>query len=886
MNKNITSKSGLAKKVKVLEKENAKLKFSEIQIIDKVDNPVVSTDIKGYITNWNKGAEQLLKYSKKEALGKHISFIYPDRQEKLFMENLIRPLIEKGTLKTKVLTKRKSGENLYTNILLLLIKSVGNNEIRIIGSSADAKEYRLEDIFKKSKEELIIILNSIKDGVIVTDYKGKIIRMNPVSEQLSGWKFDQAKTQTFEKIFNIIDNKTGKKIKTSIDYITDINDNSDISLISKNGLLHRISYKATNIKGGNGKIIGAVVVFHDIMEKYILSKALQDSEGKYKTFISNFPGIVFRSDLYFKPLFFHGKVKDITGYTEQDFLSGKIIWDKIIHPDDLPKLLKDTKKINIYPNIFYENEYRIIRKDKGIRYVRQYVGNVSNDLGKPVFTEGVVYDITEHKLAEMSRYESEEKYHNILENANEAIFVIQDGVFKFFNPQLLKMSGYSKKELLLFPFEKFIHPEDREMVVKQHKLRLRGEKLKHIYSFKAINKKGKTLIAEINAVLITWENRPAILIFMNDITKRKMAEQALKKNERNYKILIESSSDGIAVHNGEKFLYVNQTFLKIFGGKKADEFKKIHPVELIQGPEYVKINKERLQKVKNGIKVPFMEFPFKSPFNRKIIKIETKPILFNDNGEKLYQIILRDMSAEKKLMKEQMRVKLAKESNLKLKKEINSRQEAEEKLKESLKEKEILFKEVHHRVKNNMQVISSILNLQSHSIKDPKIRRLFEESQDRIKSMALVHENLYKTKNINKIDFDDYIKTLIDNLFRTYGVNNNIFLNIKKSNVYLSLEVGIPCGLIINELISNSVKHAFKNKNKNSIFVKLIKLPDSKLELTVKDNGIGIDSSIDIYNTKSMGLQLVTTLVEQINGKIELDNTKGTKFVITFNNGF
>ena len=311
MNKNITSKSGLAKKVKVLEKENAKLKFSEIQIIDKVDNPVVSTDIKGYITNWNKGAEQLLKYSKKEALGKHISFIYPDRQEKLFMENLIRPLIEKGTLKTKVLTKRKSGENLYTNILLLLIKSVGNNEIRIIGSSADAKEYRLEDIFKKSKEELIIILNSIKDGVIVTDYKGKIIRMNPVSEQLSGWKFDQAKTQTFEKIFNIIDNKTGKKIKTSIDYITDINDNSDISLISKNGLLHRISYKATNIKGGNGKIIGAVVVFHDIMEKYILSKALQDSEGKYKTFISNFPGIVFRSDLYFKPLFFHGKVKDI-----------------------------------------------------------------------------------------------------------------------------------------------------------------------------------------------------------------------------------------------------------------------------------------------------------------------------------------------------------------------------------------------------------------------------------------------------------------------------------------------------------------------------------------------------------------------------------------------
>ena len=882
MNKKVTDKSNLIKKVQKLKKENIKLKFSETQIIDKVDNPVVSTDIKGYIVNWNKGAEKLLKYSKKEALGKHISFIYPDKQEKLFMENLIRPLIEKGTIKTKVLTKKKSGENFYTNILLLLIKSVGNNEIRIIGSSADDKEYRLEDIFKKSKEELIIILNSIKDGVIVTDYKGKIIRMNPVSEQLCAWKFDQAKKQTFEKIFNIIDNKTGKKIKTSID---DINDKSDISLISKEGLLHKISYKATNIKGENGKIIGAVVVFHDITEKYVISKALQEIKGKYKTFVSNFPGITFRSDLHFKPLFFHGKIKNITGYTEHDFVSGKITWDKIIHPDDLPKLLEDTKKINIYPDISYENEYRIIRKDKSIRYVRQYIQNISNDLGRPVFTQGVIYDITERKLAEMSRYESEEKYRNILENANEAIFVLQDGVFKFFNLQLLKMSGYSKKKVLQIPFKKFIHPEDRERVVKQHKLRLIEKKLKQVYSFKAINQKGKTLIVEINAVLITWENRPATLNFMSDVTKRKMAEQLLIKSEKNYRSLIESSSDGIAIHNGEKFLYVNQTFFKIFGCPKASEFKKIHPVELIQSPEYVKINKERLRKVKNGIKVPFMEFPLKSPFNGKIIKLETKPILFNDNGEKVFQIILRDMSAERKLIKEQIRVKLAKESNLKLKKEINSRQKAEEKLKESLKEKEILFKEVHHRVKNNMQVISSILNLQSHSIKDAKIRRLFEESHDRIKSMALVHENLYKTKNLNKIDFDDYIKTLISNLFRTYGVNDSISLEIKKSNIYLSLEVGIPCGLIINELISNSVKHAFKNKNKNknSIFVKLIKLPDSKLQLTVKDNGIGIDSSIDIYNTKSMGLQLVTTLIEQINGKIELDNKKGTKFVITFN---
>ena len=199
-----------------------------------------------------------------------------------------------------------------------------------------------------------------------------------------------------------------------------------------------------------------------------------------------------------------------------------------------------------------------------------------------------------------------------------------------------------------------------------------------------------------------------------------------------------------------------------------------------------------------------------------------------------------------------------------------------------MKEKEILLKEVHHRVKNNMQLISSILNLQSKSVKNPVIRGYLEESREEIRSMAIIHENLYQTKDLASIDFADYVKTLTDNLLRSYVVDRNkIQVEINIKDIFLSLDVGIPCGLIINELVSNAIKYAFPGQKKGKIEVELYQLNHKKLKFVVKDNGIGIKNT-DFKNMKTLGLQLVTTLIEQINGKIEINNQHGTEINIIF----
>jgi PAS domain S-box-containing protein len=203
-----------------------------------------------------------------------------------------------------------------------------------------------------------------------------------------------------------------------------------------------------------------------------------------------------------------------------------------------------------------------------------------------------------------------------------------------------------------------------------------------------------------------------------------------------------------------------------------------------------------------------------------------------------------------------------------------------ENLKQSLEEKEILLQEIHHRVKNNIQVISSLIQLQSRHIKDEKYREMFKESRDRIRSMALVHERLYQSENLANIDFNKYIRDLAYNLRRSYGATG-IVLNVE-CDVSLGIDTAIPCGLIINELISNSLKHAFPGNREGEIRIVFHSLNEN-IELIVCDNGVGLPDGMDFRNTESLGLHLVTILAEgQLRGEISVDTSKGTMFRIVF----
>lgn len=228
---------------------------------------------------------------------------------------------------------------------------------------------------------------------------------------------------------------------------------------------------------------------------------------------------------------------------------------------------------------------------------------------------------------------------------------------------------------------------------------------------------------------------------------------------------------------------------------------------------------------------------------------------------------------------------------------ITKRKKMEDQIKKSLEEREVLIKETHHRVKNNLMIISSLLSLQARYIKDKETRDIFKDSQNRARSMALIHEKLYQTADLKEIDFGDYVQKLSLELFRTYAdKSKHIKLNFEVENHLLDINTSIPLGLIVNELISNSLKHAFKaneihelenrkfsspNIEEDEIRVKFVK-EDEKYIFEVADNGIGLPDDFNVEETDTLGLSMVISLVDQIHGELDYNSHEGTRFTIKF----
>jgi PAS domain S-box-containing protein len=345
-----------------------------------------------------------------------------------------------------------------------------------------------------------------------------------------------------------------------------------------------------------------------------------------------------------------------------------------------------------------------------------------------------------------------------------------------------------------------------------------------------------------------------------DITERKKTEEALEESEERYRDLVEKAGIAILIDDREgNFLYVNERYAELFGySEKELASQSIHSVVHPDNIDMVlNYHNKRIQ----GKKAP-------SRYEFKGVRKDGTPIY---------------LEVDAKAIKKGNKV-VGTRSYIW---DITARKMAEERLKASLQEKEVLLREIHHRVKNNLQIISSLLNLQSRHIKDEPSLDMFQESRHRVRSMALVHERLYRSKDMARIDFCEYIRSLASHLFMSYGVNPpSIELDVDVKDVYLDINTSIPCGLIVNELVSNSLKHAFAGREKGRIRIVLQTENKDKFKLVVSDDGVGLPQNLDVLNTDSLGLQLVTMLVEQLHGTLSIQRNQGTSFEIVFQEAF
>jgi PAS domain S-box-containing protein len=506
----------------------------------------------------------------------------------------------------------------------------------------------------------------------------------------------------------------------------------------------------------------------------------------------------------------------------------------------------------------------------------------------------VFNDVSIRKRTEQALQQSLVSFQRLLEDSPNGVVILTDGKIQYLNQSACRLFDIEDEDDLFGDvFENYIEAPFRDSVMKDFQSIREGGDVGS-KEVRLVTADGESIDVEIKATLTVYENRPSIQITIDNITDRNrlMQEQirvrfveeinsALKaeidehratqlKLEQQQRQTLEQTAKMESIFNSTENLMMwtlnhdyeitelNANFAKNMRATFSEDVAHgSNIMAILQRHVDHNLYQGQLQAFTNGFKGRPQQFELP---------------LKNDNNETVWwQCFLNPVYLHGKLQELSCLVY-----------DNTERKEIDRKIRDSLKEKEVLLQEVYHRVKNNLQVISSILNLQSSYVKDPKTLEILRESQQRIKSMSFIHETIYRTADFSRLEFMDYIKTIASNLIQSYRTaTTRVDFIPEMQSVGLNLDQAIPCGLIINELVSNALKYAFKGRKKGSLTV-VLREENEDVILAVKDDGVGLPKDFAFEKNNSLGIQLVYALLEQLDAHMKVDQTNGTEFFIRF----
>jgi PAS domain S-box-containing protein len=506
----------------------------------------------------------------------------------------------------------------------------------------------------------------------------------------------------------------------------------------------------------------------------------------------------------------------------------------------------------------------------------------------------VFNDVSIRKRTEQALQQSLVSFQRLLEDSPNGVVILTDGKIQYLNQSACRLFDIEDEDDLFGDvFENYIEAPFRDSVMKDFQSIREGGDVGS-KEVRLVTADGESIDVEIKATLTVYENRPSIQITIDNITDRNrlMQEQirvrfveeinsALKaeidehratqlKLEQQQRQTLEQTAKMESIFNSTENLMMwtlnhdyeitelNANFAKNMRATFSEDVAHgSNIMAILQRHVDHNLYQGQLQAFTNGFKGRPQQFELP---------------LKNDNNETVWwQCFLNPVYLHGKLQELSCLVY-----------DNTERKEIDRKIRDSLKEKEVLLQEVYHRVKNNLQVISSILNLQSSYVNDPKTLEILRESQQRIKSMSFIHETIYRTADFSRLEFMDYIKTIASNLIQSYRTaTTRVDFIPEMQSVGLNLDQAIPCGLIINELVSNALKYAFKGRKKGSLTV-VLREENEDVILAVKDDGVGLPKDFAFEKNNSLGIQLVYALLEQLDAHMKVDQTNGTEFFIRF----
>lgn len=593
-------------------------------------------------------------------------------------------------------------------------------------------------------------------------------------------------------------------------------------------------------------------------------KPTRRSDMLFQTMIQSINGIVWECTADLQFTYVSPQCRQILGHDPDLWCSTPGFWQVHIHPDDRDRTINYCST-QLAMGANHDFEYRMQKSDGEYIWLRDIVTVQKKEDGT-VQMCGVMFDVSREKQLEHLIKKSVEERERYLTYAPYLIGISnREGYFEMVNPAFTELLGYTEEELTSRPFIEFIHPDDVKASMEEYK-KNRDE---GGMSFEFEN---RYRTADGEWKWISWysshwiESEDRILSYGHEITSLKQANLELKREEirlRQLESVITNTDEAIAIIESEStdlpgrtILYVNEGFSRMTGYSNEEVVGRT--LHFLNGPETDNSERQRLRNEMNAFRPAKAELVnYRKNGEKFWIHVSMVPVM-DRNGTCTHWISIG--------------------------RNITERKEQQQVILESLKEKETLLSEVHHRVKNNLAVVSGMMILQAEGEVNEEVRSRLLDSVGRIKTMATIHEQLYQSNTFSRLDFSENIRSLVENIMETFVSRTEVHLEFDCEPVELNINQAIPCSLVVNEVVTNSMKYAFDGRDEGVLQVRLVRCPEhSRIQLTISDDGVGLPEKIDKRKSGTLGMNLIDVLCEQLQAKVQYDSPgEGTQFMISF----